>query len=191
METVEQQVGKRIRAHRAERDVTLAQLAVEVDLTKGQLSKIENGKVSSPVSTLTRIARALGVPIGKFFEDDRGDVHAVLIRASDQKEIVGRGTKEGHSYRALAYGLPFQKAFEPSLMTIDKEITDPTKNIFRHAGHEFLFILSGTMLYRHGDQTYIMAEGDSLFFDGSHDHGPVSVSHLPVKFLSVIANRRN
>jgi transcriptional regulator with XRE-family HTH domain len=191
LETVEQQVGKRIRAYRAERDVTLAQLAGEVSLTKGQLSKIENGKVSSPVSTLTRVARALGVPIGKLFDEEGGDVHAVLIRASDQKEVVGRGTKEGHSYRALAYGLPFQKAFEPSLMTIDQEITDPEKNIFQHAGHEFLFMLSGTMLYRHGNQTYIMAEGDSLFFDGSHRHGPVGVSHLPVKFLSVIANRRN
>ena len=37
---------------------------------QGQLSRIENGKVSSPVSTLTRIAAALGTEPGAFFQMD-------------------------------------------------------------------------------------------------------------------------
>ena len=62
--TVEQFIGQRIRTLRLQRSVTLDQLADRVRLTKGQLSKIENGLVSSPVSTLTRIASALGVGPG-------------------------------------------------------------------------------------------------------------------------------
>ena len=51
--TVEQFIGQRIRTLRLQRTVTLDQLADRVRLTKGQLSKIENGLVSSPVSSVS------------------------------------------------------------------------------------------------------------------------------------------
>src|ERR1700760_4653616 len=112
--TVEFQIGQKIRALRTERNVTLDQLATEVGLTKGQVSKIENGKVSSPVSTLTRIAVALAVEPGYFFQNhNETRPRASLVRRPERKVIVGRGTKLGHSYESLAYGLPFKKDFEP------------------------------------------------------------------------------
>jgi transcriptional regulator with XRE-family HTH domain len=94
--TVEQFIGQRIRNLRLQRSVTLDQLAERVRLTKGQLSKIENGLVSSPVSTLTRIASALGVGPGYFFQVDGSERRAVLIRKTERKVIVGRGSKLGH-----------------------------------------------------------------------------------------------
>lgn len=186
--SVEEKIGQRIRALRGERNVTLDQLAAEVKLTKGQLSKIENGKVSSPVSTLTRIASALGVQVGSLFEFSDHEARAVLIRKEERKEIAGRGSKLGHSYETLAYGLTFDKDFEPYLMTIEEKKINPAKNVFKHPGHEFLFLLEGNMVYRHRDQTFSMKPGDALFFDGNYEHGPVSVSGVPVRFLSIISN---
>jgi len=77
--SVEILIGQRIRALRQQRDVTLDQLASEVKLTKGQVSRIENGLVSSPVSTLTRIAAALGVGPGAFFQSD-GTIRRAICR---------------------------------------------------------------------------------------------------------------
>lgn len=187
-ESVELQIGRRIRALRIQRDVTLDQLAEEVKLTKGQLSKIENGKVSSPVSTLTRIAAALSVEPGAFFQAVSSDPRATLVRKTDRKIIVGRGSKIGHSYESLAYGLPFKKDFEPYVMRIDEKKIDPAKNVFRHPGHELIFMLKGKMDYRHGGKTYHLEPGDSLFFDGTIEHGPVKIYHPPVDFLSIISN---
>ena len=50
---------------------------------------------------------------------------------------------------------------EPYLITLTHE-TDvfPT---FQHAGLEFLFMLEGNVVYRHGDKTYDMHPGDALF----------------------------
>ena len=187
--SIEYQIGQKIRALRLERSVTLDQLANEVKLTKGQVSKIENGKVSSPVSTLTRIAVALAVEPGYFFQNTTGtQPRASLVRKEERKVIVGRGTKLGHSYELLAYGLPFQKDFEPYLMRIEEKDIDPEKNVFRHPGHELLFMLKGKMDYRHGGQIYHMEPGDSLFFDGNTEHGPVRVYLPPVEFLSIISN---
>lgn len=188
MDSIEAQIGKRIRALRAERNVTLDQLAEKVRLTKGQLSKIENGKVSCPISTLTRIASAIGVHVATFFDSsDHGD-RAVLVKKQNRKPIVGRGSKIGHSYESLAFGLPFEKDFETYLMTIEEKTIDPAKNIFRHPGQEFLFLLRGRMTYRHADRTFDMSAGDSLFFDATIEHGPVSVAGTPVQFLSIISN---
>lgn len=184
-------IGQRIRALRSMRDVTLEQLASEVRLTKGQLSRIENGLVSSPVSTLTRIAAALGVEPGVFFQSDSTSPRAVLVKKSGRKVIVGRGSKIGHSYEALAHGLSFAKDFEPYLMTIEEKKIDPAKNTFRHPGHELLFMLEGSMDYRHDADVYRLDPGDSLFFDGTIEHGPVAVHNPPVQFLSIISNARS
>src|SRR5258707_4747920 len=171
--TIECQIGQKIRALRADRNVTLDQLAGEVKLTKGQVSKIENGKVSSPVSTLTRIAVALAVEPGYFFQNSIGSTpRAIMVRKSERKVIVGRGTKLGHSYESLAFGLPFKKDFEPYLMHIEERNIDPSKNVFRHPGHELLYMLKGKMDYRYGGQAYHLEAGDSLVFDGNVEHGP-------------------
>jgi len=189
--SVEVQIGLKIRALRAERNVTLAQLAKEVKLTKGQVSKIENGKVSSPVSTLTRLAVALAVEPGCFFQSSAGQApRASLVRKSERKVIVGRGTKLGHSYETLAYGLPFEKDFESYLMRIEDRNLQPGKNAFRHPGHELLFMLKGKMDYRHGGKVYHLEPGDSLFFDGAVEHGPTRVYQPPVEFLSIISNAK-
>jgi len=188
--SVELFIGQRIRNLRLQRNVTLDQLAERVRLTKGQLSKIENGLVSSPVSTLTRIASALGVGPGYFFQVDGSERRAVLIRKNERKVIVGRGSKLGHYYQSLAFGLPFEKDFEPYLMNIEEPKIDPTENIFRHPGHELLFMLEGEMDYRHDDQIYHLSPGDSLFFDGAIEHGPVMVYSPPVRFLSIISNSK-
>jgi uncharacterized cupin superfamily protein len=36
---------------------------------------------------------------------------------------------------------------------------------FRHAGVEFIYMLSGNVRYQHSDRTYLMEPGDALFFD--------------------------
>jgi len=188
-ESIESQIGHKIRGLRTERNVTLDQLASEVGLTKGQVSKIENGKVSSPVSTLTRIAVALAVEPGYFFQNTLANApRATMVRKRERKVIVGRGTKLGHSYESLAFGLPFKKDFEPYLMRIEERNIDPTKNVFRHPGHELLYMLKGKMDYRFGGQVYHLEPGDSLFFDGTTEHGPARVYQPPVEFLSIISN---
>ena len=187
--SIELQIGRKIRILRMERNVTLDQLATEVGLTKGQISKIENGKVSSPVSTLTRIAVALAVEPGFFFLNHlENRPRAALVRKSERNVIVGRGTKLGHSYESLAYGLSFKKDFEPYLMRIEEKTINPDRNVFRHPGHELLFMLKGQMDYRHAGQVYHLEPGDSLYFDGTLEHGPLRVYQPPVEFLSIISN---
>lgn len=183
-------IGQRIRALREERSVTLDQLSLQTSLTKGQLSRIENGKASSPVSTLTRIAAALGVPPSVLFSSEEPKSRALHVKKEERRVIVGRGSKLGHTYESLAFDVPFGKDFEPYLMTIEEKKIDIKQNTFRHPGHELIFMLEGKMDYRHGTEIYHLTPGDSLFFEGSIPHGPSAIFSPPVRFLSLISNAK-
>ena len=75
MDSIEAQIGKRIRTLRLEREVTLDQLADLCRLTKGQLSKIENGKAMPTLSSLARLAAALEIDICNLLRDARSRRH--------------------------------------------------------------------------------------------------------------------
>ena len=79
--------------------------------------------------------------------------------------LVLIGTKAGHRYDLLGHSLSGEIVVEPYLITLRKDAVSYTS--FRHAGVEFLYMLSGKVRYRHADRTYLMEPGDALFFDAS------------------------
>lgn len=66
---LQRKIGERIREARKAHSLTLAQTAERTGLSVGFLSQIELGKNSASVETLYRIARALGMQPGEFFQD--------------------------------------------------------------------------------------------------------------------------
>ena len=70
---------------------------------------------------------------------------------------------------------------------------DPGGHTPRHQ-HDYeheIYVLEGEMDYRHGEKTYALGPGDSLYFDPQTAHGPDRLLVLPIRFLAVIsyANR--
>ncbi len=61
-------VGARIRTVRKERSMTLRQLAHKTVLSVSLLSQIEVGKSSASISTMRKVAAALGVPLAHLFD---------------------------------------------------------------------------------------------------------------------------
>lgn len=66
---LQRRIGEHIREGRKAKGLTLAQLADRTGLSVGFLSQIELGKNSASVETLYRIATALGVQPGDFFQN--------------------------------------------------------------------------------------------------------------------------
>ena len=77
---------------------------------------------------------------------------------------------------------------EPYLITLtaDSDVF-PT---FQHEGLEFLYMLSGEVVYRHANLKYRMRTGDSLMFDADAPHGPEELVRLPARYLSIICYPR-
>lgn len=61
-------IGQRIAGLRAERGMTVVELAEKAGFARGYVWRAENGKLNSNATTLARFAEALGVPLSEFFD---------------------------------------------------------------------------------------------------------------------------
>jgi len=179
-------IGHEVRAFRKKLGITVADLAATTNISLGMLSKIENGNTSPSLTTLQALAQALGVPVTAFFRRFEEVRNASFVKAGEGVELERRGTRAGHQYNLL--GHVGQNAsgvvVEPYLISLNADSdVFPT---FQHEGLEFLYMLEGSVQYRHGDKLYPMQPGDSLFFDADAPHGPEVLEKLPARYLSII-----
>ena len=184
----EKDLGKRIRSMRVQKAITLQQLASQTNLSKSLLSKIENGKVSSPVSTLFTIAKALNTKITYFFNDRDENLPIILVRKNERRQFHRVNARFGYTYEALGYKRK-EKLMEPFILYMDKKTA---KNVsFSHPGEEILFIMEGTWEFKHGDQTLMLRKGDCIYFDASVPHSGKPIGNKPVKAFMVICSGEN
>jgi len=152
-----------VREFRQKLDMTVAEVAKLADLSVGMLSKIENGMTSPSLATLRALSRALNVPVTSFFRRFEEQRDATFVTAGKGLVIERRGTRVGHQYQLLGHSGRNRVSVEPYLVTLtEKSEVFP---LFQHPGVEFIYILEGEVIYRHGNRTYRMGPGDSLFFD--------------------------
>ncbi|MFP4131860.1 helix-turn-helix domain-containing protein [Thiohalospira sp.] len=183
---LDRRIGAILRDQRRELGLTLADVAERASVSRGMLSKIENGQVSSSLDTLQRLTTTLGLTLAQLFARFDGPAgSAQLVRAGEGLEVVRRGTRRGHTYHLLAHDPGPRKRMEPFLITMDdaSEVF-PT---FTHPGLEFIHLLEGRLEYRHAGETWELGPGDSLTFPGDVPHGPERLIEVPIRFLAVIA----
>ena len=164
-------IGNQVRALRSKRDLTLQDLANLSGLSKPNLSQIENNLVTPPIATLLKIASALGVSIGHFFQGVGPDSNMVVVRKSDRYGVA-KGphiSHIGYQYEPLAYP-KINKTMEPFIIRIEERAAEAIV-YNNHKGEEFLYVLEGRLEFRRGDIIVILEEGDSLYFDSVVPHG--------------------
>ncbi len=180
---IESEIGRRIKAARISKKITLEQLANQTGFTKGYLSRIENSEKSPPLSTLGIIARALGLTISFLVGEDEQQTSIGLVRKGERILVPRKGTAFEYAYESVAHTYP-NKKMEPFILTLPLK---PKKKIFsQHEGEELLFVLEGTMRSFYGNREYIVEEGDCIYFDASIPHYGESLGTKEAKCFMVI-----
>lgn len=178
-------LGSHVRKLRNQRNLTLQDLADLTGLSKPNLSQIENNFVTPPIATLLKIATALGVPIGYFFQDSPQQRNMIVVRKEDRYGVA-KGphiSHIGYQYEPLAYP-KIDKCMEPFIVVMEeRQASDIVFN--NHRGEEFLYVLEGSLEFCYGDESVILSEGDSLYFDSIVPHGYRGIDG-PARTLVVI-----
>ncbi|WP_018699779.1 helix-turn-helix domain-containing protein [Amorphus coralli] len=187
--TLERALGQQVRFLRHQNDLSISDLSASAGISSGMLSKIENGQISPSLATLNAIAEALSVQISTLFSGFEERRDCSYVHAGDGVAIERRGTKVGHAYHLLGHGVRGNVVVEPYLIELDESAQPYTG--FRHGGTEFIYMLSGKIVYRHGDRSYPLNTGDALLFDSAAHHGPEILKELPAEFLSIIVYSRD
>jgi len=184
-------IGHEVRKLRKKLGLTVTDLSNATGISSGMLSKIENGNISPSLASLQALSRALGIPLTTLFRGFEERRSASFVKSGEGLNIERRGTRAGHQYSLLGHIDDNSSGVmvEPYLITLTAESdVFPT---FQHEGLEFLYMISGEVVYRHANLLYRMRAGDCLLFDADAPHGPEQLVRLPARYLSIICYRPN
>jgi transcriptional regulator with XRE-family HTH domain len=157
-------IGERLRELREARNISMRALATRSGLSANALSMIERGRASPSVSTLYKLADALGISITSFFGSDMEKKQVVFLKAEERTRVsFTRGI-----FEALG-GEQFAGRVEPFMLTLENNANSGPRTM-AHTGHEFVFCLRGELEYQVERQVYELTAGDSLLFAAHLKH---------------------
>ncbi|MEW6265451.1 MAG: cupin domain-containing protein [Thermodesulfobacteriota bacterium] len=177
----------KIREIRRRKKITLDTLAQWSGLTKGYLSKLERGLKSPPISTLSKLADALGVEIAEFFKSDSPPVQCAVVTREQRRAITRDGVSFGYSYESIAYPKA-NRHMEPFVITLVP--TEKETPIMSHQGEEMIYVLKGKLEFLYRQERYVLREGDCVYFDSGEPHRAKALDGKEAKALSVILSPR-
>ncbi len=158
-------VNSNIKLYRKRRQMTLKEVAQELDVSISFLSQIENGKAMPSLATLKKIADALNTTIGVLVGEDKAASKNPIVREKERRSIkeIGSGLK----IEMLATQDPNMQ-LEPVLFTFAEN--GSTGDFSQHFGQEFVFVISGSLEINLDGKKYILNKGDSIYFDSYRPH---------------------
>jgi transcriptional regulator with XRE-family HTH domain len=182
VEQVPAAVGRRVRESRADRGLTLDQLAERSGVSRRMIVNVEAGTSNASISTLLRLATALHVSLADLVADAPGG-DRVTITAPAGREPLWRGEAGGSAVLVSAAGTPdMLELWDWTLGPGDCYRSDP----HRPGTHELLHVLSGHLTLTVGDEVHRLGPGDaaSLVADVPHSYG--NDGRRPVRFTMTV-----
>ena len=184
-------IGSRGRAFREEKDLPLEELALHTRLSVDFLQKLENNQVYPSIGPMQKVARALGVRLGTFL-DDQFTQDPIKNRieegatTGDEPMHSGLSVRPTYVYQALGKGKT-DRNMEPFYIEI---FPDPTveEKTSSHQGEEFILVLKGQLLVIYGRERHILSAGETIYYNSTVPHFVGAAGDEPVTILAVTYN---
>ncbi|MBI9088315.1 MAG: cupin domain-containing protein [Desulfobacterium sp.] len=167
----EGKVSQRIRYFMEKRDIDLTGLAELTKLDQGFLDTMLTENVYPPLGPLMKIARALGVRLGTFL-DDQESSDPFIVRQSERESefsvLAGKGKPAALNFYSLGKGKT-DRHMEPFFVELTPE-SAKTKKLSSHEGEEFIAVITGSIEVIYGKETHILNKGDSVYYNSVVPH---------------------
>jgi len=177
-------VGKRIKELRLSKDLKLVEVAIKSSVSKGLLSRVENGRTIPSLPVLFNIINALDENPTTFFEQlDFGSNSPfyMLIKKNDYQPIEKEYSLGFHYYSIMSHSFK-DITFNVVFLELDPQAK---RDMVTTDGMEFIYLVEGDIDYKLGDTTITMNQGDSLFFDGRVPHLKINKSTQTARILVI------
>lgn len=175
-------LGRRIRAARTARRLTLDDVVSQTEFTVSWLSKIENGLLAPSLEGLVRLAEALDCGVEDLVADLVTPPRFVVDRAGAGRILTGRNGNTGASTQPLAESWR-GRAMQPEILELAGNGSRRLPE--SHDGERFLHVLEGEVKVTYGDETIRLGPGDSLYLDAAIPHVIAAASRGKARIMSV------
>ena len=195
-------IGDRLRRERAERGLSLRELARRLDVSPSLVSQIETGKIQPSVRTLYAMVSELGVSLDDVFnaepvriERRHGSAAGTLMPAESAGHVQRAGSRPAVDLESGVRWERLSARNEPGvefLMTVypPRSESGPPDGLVRHTGREFGIVLKGTLSLTVGFDDYTLEAGDSVFFDSTVPHRLHNEGEETVEAVWVVLGRQ-
>jgi len=175
-------LGRRIRAARLARRLTLEEAVARTDFTVSWLSKIENGLLAPSLEGLVRLAAVLECGVDSLVAGLVAAPRYVVDRAHEGPRTAGRDGRQGAAVEQLAAAWR-QRSMEPTILHLAGSGGRKTTEHFE--GERFLHVIAGDVNVCYGDEAIGLSAGDSIYLDASIPHWVAPAGRSPARVLSV------
>lgn len=178
------QVSSNIREIRKKKNITIQKLADKANVSKGLISQIENNRTVPSLPVFLNIVKSLEIDMTEFFKDiPSGKTKKVLVkRASDYQPFEKEPAKGFHYKRILTSTV---NGHPVDIILLHLEKGAKRNHIVKTDALEYKYIISGKTEYFVDNKTYILEEGDSIYFDGRIGHKPANIGETDALILVI------
>ena len=182
-------VGNRVKSLREAKSISLEDMAQRTGMSVDQIDRIEENKDFPSLAPLIKIARVLGVRLGTFL-DDQDTLGPVISHKEQIKEGVSFSTNQTSSHTHMNYfALSSDKSgrhMEPFIIQVDPKDDNVKFTLSSHEGEEFIYCLEGELEISYGQESYIIKEGDSIYYDSIVEHHVHAAGPEGARILAVV-----
>ena len=182
-------VGEKIKSLRETREISVAELAERTALSVEQIERIENNVDIPSLAPLIKIARALGVRLGTFL-DDQDEVGAVICRKQETTDATISFSNNAADARTHMHYHSLSKSkagrhMEPFIIDIEA-VGEADYELSSHEGEEFVYVMEGAIEVFHGKNKYVIEAGDTIYYDSIVPHHLHGYQGQAAKILAVV-----
>ena len=164
-------VGARIRRLREGNSLSLDELSARSGLSPDFLKEVEEDNIYPSLGPLLKIARVLGIRLGTLL-DDQISQDPLIMRVANRREeltmLKGKDKPVALKFHSLGRGKK-DRHMEPFYIEILPEPAED-KKLSSHEGEEFIVVLSGEVEIFYGQETCILGQGDSIYYNSVIPH---------------------
>jgi transcriptional regulator with XRE-family HTH domain len=170
-------IGAKVAKARAERGWSLQQLARRAGLSPASIHKIEKSGMTPTITSLMKIAAALGKSVGWFIEESDGLRPVTVIRRAERPRLYT--SKQGLVLHNISgrYGPFFVAGAEADI----EPRADSGPEPMIHPGEELVLLLEGRMTFTVDAVPYDLEEGDSIHFRTANPHSWANPTDRPAR----------
>lgn len=162
-------IGERIKSLRQKKGLSLEDLSkltgFEVDL----LNNIEENQIQPQLGTIIKLSKALDSALGRLLSGVGDKLYSITRK--DQQKVTSRSTsqkdgKQVYTYKSLAPDVAGRN-MEALIVQLDE---NPDSDMSIHDGEEFIYVLSGVITLKIGNEIFELEPGDSVYYLSTTPH---------------------
>ena len=182
----EKRIGERIKHLRLKKTMGLVELGRHTGLSASFLSQLETGRVVPTLRNLARIAMVFSKDLSYFFEPEPQKLFRIH-RAKDRTRLPQSGVDDPtYFFESLGFITP-DRMLDPYFAEFIPQGAGTEGKAHQHPGNEFLFVLTGELQVRHGDEMHQVQAGDGIYFDANTIHSYLCSGTVPATAIIMVS----